>query len=234
MSRDALCRFVVAATITGSLWAVSGWRSATAADDPKSAAPTSSVSEQDPKYPAGYINEGPLPEGFPPPGEVGKVVEKTYPLCRTFSAEGNNAFMRCFAYLSKQQHEMTAPVIMEYKPPGENNDAKPGGDVNFADVGRMHFVLGDLSLDEPKQDGPVLVADMAKMRVLSIAVLGEMLPRQRENAEQKLDAELAKRKDVAAAGPKRVLGYNSPMVPKDKRLWEVQVPIEDRNGDGAE
>ena len=68
-----------------------------------------------PNYPAGYINEGPLPEGFPPPSEVGQVVEKSYPLCRTYSAEGNNAFMRCFAYLVKQKHEMTAPVIMDYK-----------------------------------------------------------------------------------------------------------------------
>ena len=47
-----------------------------------------------PKYPQGFINEGPLPEGFPPLNEVGQIVEKSYPLCLTYSAEGSNAFMR--------------------------------------------------------------------------------------------------------------------------------------------
>jgi SOUL heme-binding protein len=236
MSQDAMLRVVVAATIIGSLWVMAGRISAASAeiDDHEGAAQQAPASEEKIAYPAGYIAEGPLPDGFPPPAEVGKVVEKTYPLCRTYSAEGNNAFMRCFAYLSKQKHEMTAPVIMEYERGADNANARPGADVNFANVARMHFVLADLSLDKPKQEGPVLVADMPKMRVLSIAIQGEMSARQREDAEHKLDVESAKRKDIAAAGPKRVLGYNSPMVPRDKRFWEIQVPIKGQDVEAAE
>jgi SOUL heme-binding protein len=235
MSQDALFRIVVATTMIGSLWAMSGRTSAASGegDDQEKAVPQSQVSEGK-GYPEGFINEGPLPKGFPPPSAVGQVVEKTYPLCRTYSAEGNNAFMRCFAYLSKQKHEMTAPVIMEYERPADNANAKPGADVNFADVARMHFILAEPSLDKPRQEGPVLVADMPQMRVLSIAIQGEMSARQREDAERQLDAEIAKRKDVAAAGPKRVLGYNSPMVPRDKRFWEIQVPIKGQDVEAAE
>ena len=76
-----------------------------------------------PVYPKGFIVEGPLPEGFPPPSEVGKIVEKSYPLCRTYSAEGNQAFSRCFLYLVLHKHEMTTPVIMDYKP--RNSASKP-------------------------------------------------------------------------------------------------------------
>ena len=64
------------------------------------------------------------------------------------------------------------------------------------------------------------------MRVLSIAFQGAMSEEMlAEGANDKLDAEIAKRKDLVAAGPKRVFGYNSPMVPKDKTFWEVQIPI---------
>ncbi len=198
-------------------------------DDQANAAGQSADSKGKAGNPPGYIEEGPLPEGFPPPGEVGKVIEKIYPLCRTYSAEGNNAFMRCFAYLSKQKHEMTAPVIMDYQRRVDSADAKPPTDSNVMDVARMHFVLADLSLDKPKQEGPVVVADMAQMRVLSIACQGEMTPRELEAATRKLDTEIAMRSDVVAVGPQRVLGYNSPMVPRDKQYWEVQVPIEGKN-----
>jgi hypothetical protein len=186
--------------------------------------PTSASS----KYPPGYVEEGPLPQGFPPPSEVGQVVEKSYPLCRTYSAEGNNAFMRCFTYLVQEKHEMTAPVIMSYQKPANNAAAPRGSDFDFMDVRRMHFILEEPSLDEPKEKGQILVADMPKMRVLSIAFQGKMTADALEDAERKLDAELARREGIVAAGPKRVLGYNSPMVPKGKAYWEIQVPIEDR------
>jgi hypothetical protein len=178
-------------------------------------------------YPADYIKEAPLPEGFPLPGELGQVVEKTYPACRTYSAEGGNAFMRCFAYLSQQRHEMTAPVILVYQSKADATEAPPAG-VQFIKVARMHFILENPSLDEPKVDGPVTVADTPSMRVLSIASQGEMSPATLDDAERKLAAEIARRKTIVAAGPIRVLGYNSPMVPKGKAYWEVQVPIKER------
>jgi hypothetical protein len=186
-----------------------------------------------PKYPQGYIEEGPLPEGFPPPSEVGQIVEKSYPLCRTYSAEGSNAFMRCFIYLTKHKHEMTAPVIMDYKR-REPSD-KPQAIANFdaMDINRMHFVLERPLLDEPKSEGAVVVADIPTLRVLSLAFQGQMSANTREQAEKKLAAEIESRKDLTVIGPYRVLGYNSPFVPKDKAFWEIQIPVTEKKSGSA-
>ena len=186
-----------------------------------------------PKYPQGFINEGPLPEGFPPPSEVGQIVEKCYPLCRTYSAEGSNAFMRCFTYLTKHKHEMTAPVIMDYKRREPSDKPKAIANFDAMDINRMHFVLERPLLDEPKNEGAVVVADMPTMRVLSIAFQGQLSADTREQAEKKLAAEIESRKDLTVIGPYRVLGYNSPFVPKDKAFWEIQVPITDVKLDAA-
>jgi hypothetical protein len=40
-----------------------------------------------------------------------------------------------------------------------------------------------------------------------------------------LNAEIARRGDIVAAGSKRVLGYNSPTVARGKAFWEIQLPI---------
>jgi hypothetical protein len=181
------------------------------------------------EYPPGYIEEAPLPEGFPLPSEVGQIVEKSYPACRTYSAQGNNPFMRCFAYLSKKQHEMTAPVILDYKRKAYAPEPQPA-EVDSMEVERMHLILKNPSLDETGNDGSVNVADMPRMRVLSIAFRGGMSTVALDNAERKLEAEIARRKTIVAAGPKRVLGYNSPMVSRGKAYWEVQVPIQERTG----
>jgi len=186
-----------------------------------------------PKYPQGYIEEGPLPEGFPPPNEVGQVVEKSYPLCRTYSAEGDNAFMRCFGYLTKHKHEMTAPVIMDFKRREPTDKPKAIANFDAMEINRMHFVLERPLLDEPKSEGAVVVADIPTMRVLSIAFQGQLSADTREHAEKKLAAEIEKRKNLKVNGPYRVLGYNSPFVPKDKAFWEIQVPITDVKLDAA-
>jgi hypothetical protein len=177
------------------------------------------------KYPHGYIEEGPLPEGYPPPNEVGQVVEKCYPACRTYSAEGNNAFMRCFAYLNKQKHEMTAPVIMDYKHRDKPETSKPSPDFDETDVDRMHFILGSPSLDEPKREGAVVVADMPSVRVLSVAVQGPLSDKVLKESENRLADEISGRKDLRIVGPYRVLGYNSPFIARNKTFWEIQVPI---------
>jgi hypothetical protein len=203
------------------------------AAEPASEAPELEETVESPEYPPGYIEEAALPEGFPPPSAVGQVVEKKYPLCRTYSAPGNNAFMRCFSYLAKQKHEMTAPVIMDYKPKADASENQ-AADVDFMKVDRMHFILEKPSLDEPKQDGPVTVANMPQMRVLSIAYQGGMSAARIADAERMLEAEIERRKTVVATGPKRVLGYNSPMVPRDKSYWEVQIPIKERSSENAD
>jgi len=175
-----------------------------------------------PQAPPGYVAEAPLPEGFPLPGEPGKVIEKRYPRARSYSASGQGAFMKCFAYLSKSKHEMTAPVVMEYDndPAGE---AK--GDEMPVPVKRMHFLLEKISQDEPKTDGEVTVADLPELHVLSIASQGRMTAEQVKVLEKKLRDHLAAREDLRAAGSTRILGYNGPAVPRDKAYWEFQLPV---------
>lgn len=180
----------------------------------------------EPNYPAGYVREAALPEGFPPPSEPGTVVEKEYPLSRSFSATGDGQFMKCFSYLSLKGHEMTAPVVMEYqaskeRPKRERDKMEPP-----VDVQRMHFMLERAALDEPKQGLLVRVADMPKMRVLSYAHQGRMDAAKVAEIERTLKQELQRRTDLKAAGEPRLLGYNGPGVSKDKAFWEVQIPVE--------
>jgi hypothetical protein len=237
MQRKSCLSVLVAVAFLGAVGAENGRLYAVEPDAKENALQQSPNEEakpvEKPEYPQGFIKEGPLPEGFPPPSEVGQVVEKSYPLCRTYSAEGGNAFMRCFTYLTKHKHEMTAPVIMDYKR-REPSD-KPQAIANFdaLDINRMHFVLERPLLDEPKSEGAVAVADMPTMRVLSIAFQGQLSADTREQAEKKLAAEIESRKDLTVVGPYRVLGYNSPFVPKDKAFWEIQVPITDVKLDAA-
>lgn len=228
MPTYSLRYWILFIAIIGGLGHLAGPTSACAAEPPDRDAKADSRAVNMAEYPPGYISEAPLPAGFPPPGELGQVVEKTYPACRTYSAQGNQAFMRCFAYLAKNKLEMTAPVIVDYKSKSDVPEA-PAIDLDFLEVSRMHFILEDASVDEPKQDGPVTVADMARIRVLSIACQGEMSPAKLDDAERKLETEIARRQAIVAAGPKRVLGYNSPMVPKGKTYWEVQVPIKEQS-----
>jgi hypothetical protein len=198
-------------------------------------------------FPEGYVDEAPLPDGFPPPSEVGKVVEKTYPASRTYSASGtsNTAFFKLFGYLALQQHKMTAPVIVEVG--GEKKDGKADdeaatsterqndgddaqkrrGDMELpVKVGRMHFVLEKPTLDKPKNLGLVKVADMPQLRVLSIASRGDMTPEAVKGADKKLRAEI-ERRGLKEAGSPRLLGYNGPDVPAEKRYWEYQIPVSD-------
>lgn len=179
-----------------------------------------------PKLPAGYVEEAPLPEGFPPPGPVGEVIEKQYPVTRSYSAAGDGAFMDCFSYLAAHHHKMTAPVVVEYKPGTEKSSGQARSGMPIP-IERMHFLLEKNSLDDLKEAGAVKVADMPKMRVLSIAQRGPVTKEAIKSAQDKLNAKLKELAKVQSAGEFRILGYNSPMIPREKNFWEVQLPIND-------
>jgi len=175
--------------------------------------------------PDGYFQEAPLPEGFPPPSEPGKVVEKTYPVLRSYSATGAGSFMKCFGYLSVKQHKMTAPVVMECKPGADPSKRLPTDGMPVP-IERMHFLLENNSLDEPKTVGPVRVGDMPSVRVLSIAFQGESNPEAVKKGQAAIEAQLKAMPGVVRAGEYRILGYNSPMLARSKNFWELQLPIE--------
>ena len=174
--------------------------------------------------PAGYVEEAPLPEGFPPPSEPGKVVEKTYPVLRSYSATGSGSFMKCFGYLSVKEHKMTAPVVMECKPGADPSKHDPGDEMPVS-IERMHFLLEKNSLDEPKVVGPIKVADMPAMRVLSIAFRGDTTPEAMKEGQAAIESRLKEMPNTERAGDYRILGYNSPMLERSKNFWELQLPI---------
>jgi hypothetical protein len=61
---------------------------------------------------------------------------------------------------------------------------------------------------------------------VSIGVRGEITAQAVATAHSRLKAWLADREGkYQSSGELRVLGYNSPMVPSDKRYFEVQLPI---------
>lgn len=180
-----------------------------------------------PKLPDGYLEEAPLPVGFPAPGPVGQVIEKSYPVTRTFSATGDSAFMKCFGYLAEHQYKMTAPVVMEYKPGAEYKGKETQSGMPIP-IERMHFLLEKNSLDEPKEAGAVKVADMPRIKVLSIAQQGPVTAEAIKAAQEKLVARLKELGNLQSTGQFRLLGYNSPMIPRSKNYWEVQLPVENR------
>lgn len=69
---------------------------------------------------------------------------------------------------------------------------------------------------------------------VSIGCRGSRLPDAVAEARRKLLAYLADRKDrYTAAGPMRVMGYNSPFVPRANNFFEVQIPIKAVRSDGS-
>lgn len=206
-------------TMTFALFIMASSQPFASADEPKAEEPVQV------KLPEGYVSEAPLPEGFPAPGEVGKVVEKIYPQSRTYSSTGKAAFMQLFLYLQKNRYEMTAPVIMAYK--HKPADAPLLDQVMSMpiDVERLHFVLEKPTLDEPKEAGEITVADVPAVRVLSVALQGKREAEEITKAEKQLRDELTMREDLTEAGEMRILGYNGPGTPAKKRYWEVQLPV---------
>jgi hypothetical protein len=76
-----------------------------------------------------------------------------------------------------------------------------------------------------KQDR-VEVTDVPAMTVVSVGCRGERTAVAIAQAREKLVKWLdEKTGDYISAGPMRVMGYNSPFVPRDKNFFEVQIPI---------
>lgn len=167
------------------------------------------------------LREAELPKGFPEPTPVGQVELKSYPAYRLARTEmsgllgQNRAFFTLFEHISRKKIEMTVPVEMTYE---EGESGWRGKS--------MAFLYGDLQIGSPGQTGRVNVVDVPAMQVVSIGLLGEFGPERVAWAEKHLQQWLHEHADrYRAAGKLRVLGYNSPMVPIERRYAEVQLPV---------
>jgi len=159
--------------------------------------------------------EAPLPAGFPAPGPVGEVVFKEYPKYRAARAEGRLSFWTLFSHIKRNKIEMTAPVEISVT----ENDAE------LEEQG-MAFLYATPELGSAGKDGSVDVVDLDPVRVLSYGIRGPKTDKKLRAAMEAINARLSQESaNWKRDGEWRLLGYNSPMIPADRRFWELQVPV---------
>jgi hypothetical protein len=164
-------------------------------------------------------SEADRPADFPTMTAVGELELKQYPRYRLARAPmdgGNNtAFYKLFNHIKRHNIPMTAPVEIEYTADGEQAERRSMGFLY------EHDQQGDLG-----PDGPVNVEDVPAALVLSIGQRGWTTAEALQAAETRFERWLAERDaQVEAAGPLRVMSWNSPMVPASQRYYEIQQPI---------
>ena len=163
-----------------------------------------------------YQTEAPLPKGWPTPGPYDLVSEKFFPAYRAAYTNGswkNFAFMRLFKHIKRKDIPMTSPVEMEMEENDENLKMKS-----------MAFMYQNTEVGKTGKDGAkVEVRDVAAMRTLCYTWQGKNSSKTRRVAKAALGAELKKR--GIAGADYRILGYNGPGVPSDKKTWEMLVVL---------
>ena len=160
-----------------------------------------------------YVDEAPLPKGWPAPGPYGSVSEKQLPAYRAAFAGKKllrSEFWTLFGHIKEHGIPMTAPVEM-----GMEKDEDGLHRVS------MGFLYQSPEVGEAGADGEqVIVRDIPAARVLSYTWQG---PDSKDNIAAAM-AELEKalkEKGVEAKGY-RLLGYNGPRTPRARATWELQ------------
>ncbi len=164
------------------------------------------------------IAEADLPVGFPPCTPVGEVEVKRYPGYRAAVTRDNGtAFWRLFAHIKKNNVAMTAPVEMTL----EENGQRPV---------LMAFLYERPDQGTPGEDGTVEVRDLPGGWFVSTGIRGPRSNQALQLAQQRVEEWLGHHRDKwQVAGPPRLLGYNSPFIPRDKCYWEYQLPVREKS-----
>lgn len=161
-----------------------------------------------------YKEESPLPKGWPEPGPYNQVVRKNYPAYRAaFTKDGspNGGFWTLFKHIERNKIPMTAPVEMKLD----------GDEANTAKMEQMAFLYQSPEVGKTGADGAdVEVRDVPAKAALSYAWQGARDDASTAKARAAIDAELEKR-NLKVSGY-RLLGYNSPFVPRSKQTHELQ------------
>lgn len=167
-----------------------------------------------PTQPPAYVDEAPLPKGWPKPGPYDQVSEKSYPSYRAaFTTEDreNGAFRTLFSHIQKNDIPMTAPVEI----------SMAEGDGQNLRQTSLAFLYQDTAVGKTGADGAnVEVRDVPAMKTLSYTWQGDRNEANIAKAKAALEAALKDRK-IEAKGF-RLLGYNGPGIPVIKRTWELQ------------
>jgi hypothetical protein len=129
------------------------------------------------------------------------------------SKEGR-AFFTLFQHIVRNQIEMTAPVEKTYSSAGPKQETA------------MAFLYASTQIGALGESGKVQVADVPEMMAVSLGLHGDYSSDQVDKGEQHLKQwmkENGERYEVT--GALRVLGYNSPFLPAERRYAEVQLPV---------
>ena len=162
------------------------------------------------------IKEAEMPKGFPDYTPVGQIEVKRYPAYRKATASGMAEFWTLFNHIKQNHVAMTAPVEMDYGDPQLQKPTERS----------MSFLYGKADEGTAGKQGAVVVNDVPAMTVVSTGCKGNRTSSSVAEARGKLVDYLAEHKDeYIAAGPVRVMAYNSPFVPRDKNFFEVQIPV---------
>ena len=89
----------------------------------------------------------------------------------------------------------------------------------------MAFLYRRTTQGEAGKGGLVDVLDVPAATTVSLGLSGEFTPDRVAAARGRLEDWLGTRAGYAATGPLRVLGYNGPSVPKDRKYFEVELPV---------
>jgi hypothetical protein len=172
--------------------------------------------------------ESPRPVGFPAATVVGEIEVLAYPAYRMARAPmpqsklggENNAFWKLFNHIKSHDIPMTAPVEMRWSA----GDARATASVRGFDSMAFLYVSTDVGRTGP--DGDVEVLDVPAATVVSLGLRGSSNSQRVETERERLHAWITSRPErFEIAGPPRMMGWNSPMVPDAKRYWEVQYPV---------
>jgi effector-binding domain-containing protein len=162
------------------------------------------------------IKEAAMPQGFPAHTPVGQIEVKEYPAYRKASTSGPGRFWTLFRHINQNNVKMTAPVEMDFGDPSAETPRER----------TMSFLYERPDQGMSGVKGKVNVSDVPAMTVVSIGCRGNQTAAAVSEARRKLMTYLEENsQELAAAGPVRVMGYNSPFVPRDRNFFEVQIPV---------
>lgn len=162
--------------------------------------------------------EAPTPRGWPTWTPVGEAQLKQYPAYRMASVERGQTlrggeFMTLFFHIQRNDIAMTGPVQMTM-----TDDDKPA-------MKQMAFLYENTDLGKPGEDGKVNVVDVPSMLAVSVGARGDWSRSSMEDSRKLIDRWLETHPQYESAGDLRVMGYNSPSMPRAKRYHEVQMPV---------
>ncbi|MEM1355715.1 MAG: heme-binding protein [Planctomycetota bacterium] len=181
------------------------------------------VAEADQQPDFEYVKEAELPEGWPAPGPIDVASVKVYPEYRAAYAEGDAAFWLLFSHIQSRDIPMTTPVemAMDHTPEGYER-------VN------MGFLYQSTEVGETGEAGAVEVIDVPAMTVVSFGTHGPVRKTTYDTAIELIEAKIETLDGWRSTGKLRMLGYNSPMIPREKQYFEIQVILEEVEPDPGE